>query len=55
MLPDMMTYSFDDLVNTGENFQWRFLGLVVCYIFYFDIIAMTTKCISAFPSLEIIN
>lgn len=55
MHPDMMTYRFDDLVNTDENFQWHCLGLVVCCIFYFDIIAMKTKCISAFPSLQIIN
>lgn len=51
MLPDTMTDSFDDLANTDENC----LGLVVCCLFYFDIIALIAKCISAFSGLEIIN
>lgn len=29
MHPDMMMYSFGDLVNSDENFQWHYLALVV--------------------------
>lgn len=50
-----MTYSFNDLVNPNENFQWQCLGPVVCCMFYFYIIATAAKDIGASVHLQIIN